>query len=268
MPDLSNNFWDTTDAKKSALCISYFLAAFAAASGAFGSAHGLPPHSAPVIPLPSVDGVDAIRRGNLDRLLRARGPVNLCRPRICRIAQPEVQPPVVRTRCSCRSTAHPAAAACRSPADTPSRRSHRAGFFGAAHQPHLHPVMMIRIHIAQQHRRPIYRIDDHIDLAVVEQIAKRRAASRNHNRQPRCPSPAGTYSNFRPLPVPSERCETAAAARQTSCPSRADPPAGYTWPFDFEQVEPSVIVDSRETRRPSPQTESWSAQRPPCSSHR
>ena len=35
-------------------------------SGAFGSGHALPPHSAPVMPLPSVDGVDAIDGGQLD----------------------------------------------------------------------------------------------------------------------------------------------------------------------------------------------------------
>src|ERR1035441_3072061 len=42
-------------------------------------------------------------------------------------------------------------------------------------------MMMIRIDVLQQYRRSIHRIDYHIDLAVIEEIAKcRTAAPRDH----------------------------------------------------------------------------------------
>ena len=43
---------------------------------------------------------------------------------------------------------------------------------------------MIGIDILQQHRRPVDGVDDHVDLAVVEQVAESRAASGDHHRQP------------------------------------------------------------------------------------
>ena len=90
-------------------------------------------------PLALGNRVDAVHRRQLHRLLRARRPVNLRRSRVRRIAQSEVQPPVVRTRYSFRSPAHPAAAACRSPSDRPSRTSHRAGSLAPIRPPASSP---------------------------------------------------------------------------------------------------------------------------------
>ena len=56
--------------------------------------------------------------------------------------------------------------------------------FGSADQLHLHPMMMIGIHIAQQHRRAVDWIDHNVDLAIVEQVAECRSTRRNHIRQP------------------------------------------------------------------------------------
>src|ERR1700689_2393270 len=47
----------------------------------------------------------------------------------------------------------------------------------------FHPVMVIRVHIAQQQRNGIDRVDDDIDLAIVEQVATSGAARRGHNGQ-------------------------------------------------------------------------------------
>jgi hypothetical protein len=44
-------------------------------------------------------------------------------------------------------------------------------------------VVVVGIHIAEEHRRPVDGAYDDIDLAVVEEIAKGRAATRNHIRE-------------------------------------------------------------------------------------
>src|ERR1700684_3538114 len=46
-------------------------------------------------PFAFFDGVNPIDLWNLHRLFRTRRPVNLCRTRIGRVAQAEVQPPVI-----------------------------------------------------------------------------------------------------------------------------------------------------------------------------
>ena len=43
------------------------------------------------------------------------------------------------------------------------------------------------MNLCEQDGRPIHRIDHHVDLAVIKQVAERRAPSRNHHRQPRAP---------------------------------------------------------------------------------
>src|ERR1017187_542512 len=45
--------------------------------------------------------------------------------------------------------------------------------------------MMIRIDVLQQYRRSIHRIDHHVNLAVIEEIAKGRAASPREHRETR-----------------------------------------------------------------------------------
>src|SRR5450631_2665465 len=46
-------------------------------------------------------------------------------------------------------------------------------------------MVMIRIDVLQQYRRSIDRIDDHINLAVIEEIAKGRTASARDHRESR-----------------------------------------------------------------------------------
>ena len=45
--------------------------------------------------------------------------------------------------------------------------------------------MMIRIDVAKQDGNPIHAVDHHVDLAVIEDVAKGRAASDRSHRQPR-----------------------------------------------------------------------------------
>jgi hypothetical protein len=58
--------------------------------------------------------------------------------------------------------------------------------------------MMVRVHVPEQHRRPVNGIDDYVDPAVVEQIAKGRSTRRNDLCQPG-PFTGGTASKRRPL---------------------------------------------------------------------
>ena len=58
------------------------------------------------------------------------------------------------------------------------------GLFRPADQLHLHPVVMVGVDVAEQHRRAVDGVDDHIDLAVVEEVAKGRSASGNDDRKP------------------------------------------------------------------------------------
>ena len=58
-----------------------------------------------------------------------------------------------------------------------------AGAFRAARQLQFNPVMVVGIHVPQQYRRAVDGIDNHIDLAVIKQVAKSRSASGNHHSQ-------------------------------------------------------------------------------------
>src|SRR5258707_15622191 len=102
---------------------------------------------------------------------------------IRRIPQAEMQTTVVRryitsTRKHVLTLAHAVGSQKRGCA----RRVARA--FGSSDELNLDPVMMIGVHIAKQHGRPVNRIDHNIDLAVIEQIAKCCSACRNDRRQP------------------------------------------------------------------------------------
>ena len=129
------------------------------------------------------DGVDAVHRGQLD-LSPSRPRASESPPFQGRSHRPARSAAVGRSlKCSCRWPAHRRAAACRWRSDTRWRTWRRAGSSGSAYQPHLHPVMMIGVHIPQQHRRAVDGVDHHIDLSVVEEIAKGRSPRRDHVRQ-------------------------------------------------------------------------------------
>ena len=78
------------------------------------------------------------------------------------------------------------------------------GWHGSRLTPAGAPAMVQRLppsgddpdYVSQQHRRPVHWVDDHVDLAVVEQVAEGRSARRNHSASPE-PFTGGTYSNFR-----------------------------------------------------------------------
>ena len=57
--------------------------------------------------------------------------------------------------------------------------------FRPTHELDFDPMMMVRIHVAQQNGRTIDGIDDHVDLAIVEEVAECRAARRDHVGKPR-----------------------------------------------------------------------------------
>ena len=44
---------------------------------------------------------------------------------------------------------------------------------------------MIRVHVAQQHRNAIHVVDDHVDFAIVEDVAKCCAAAHGHHGEAR-----------------------------------------------------------------------------------
>src|ERR1035438_8927770 len=50
----------------------------------------------------------------------------------------------------------------------------------AAHQLQFHPMVLIWIHIAQQYRSAVEIVNHHIDLTIVEQIAKCSSAPHVH----------------------------------------------------------------------------------------
>ena len=54
---------------------------------------------------------------------------------------------------------------------------------GPSHKLQFHPMVMIGIDVLQQYWGSIHGVDDHIDLAVVEEIAERRSASPGHHRE-------------------------------------------------------------------------------------
>ena len=66
------------------------------------------------------------------------------------------------------------------------RRAHRiTRAFRPSNKLQLQPVILVRRNIPQQHRMPVHHVDHRVQLAVVEQVAHRHAAPRNHIRQPR-----------------------------------------------------------------------------------
>ena len=103
-------------------------------------------------PLALGDGVDAIHREQLHRLPGAGRPVNLGRTRVGRVPQPEVRPAVVRRNIAAAGQhilthAHPVGVQVHRGASGVARA------FRAAHQLHLYPVVIVRVHVPEQHRR-------------------------------------------------------------------------------------------------------------------
>src|ERR1700761_4086352 len=117
------------------------------------------------------ESVDTIDVWQLDLFDHAGWPMNLCCSSICCVAQTKVQAPIIgRDVTSARQhiLAHPHSIR----AQKYSRTSCIARTLRASDKFQFHPMMMIRAHIPQQHRRTIDGSEDDIGFAVVKQIAK------------------------------------------------------------------------------------------------
>ena len=128
------------------------------------------------------------------------------------------------------------------------------GLFGrwqvdTADKLHLHPVMMIGIHVAQQHRRSVDGIDDHIDFAVVEQVAEGRAARGDHDCQP------GALHRRDVLEFPVLRSVGHVVKQQRPLRTGRAPVVLIHLRIDvavhFKQIEPAVIVVVEEPIAPA-----------------
>jgi putative hemolysin len=53
----------------------------------------------------------------------------------------------------------------------------------SSHQFECNPMIIVLHHVAKQHGRGVYSVQDNIDMAVIEEVSKRRAARRNHHTQ-------------------------------------------------------------------------------------
>src|ERR1700728_1823616 len=105
--------------------------------------------------------------------------MNLGGARICCVAQSKMQSAVVRTDIA------PAGENVAALAYSICLQIHRrAGSISrtsrAAHKLQLDPMVMIGIYVPQQRRGPVDRIDDDVDFAIIEQVAKSRASPGKH----------------------------------------------------------------------------------------
>ena len=95
---------------------------------------------------------------------------------------------------------------------------------------------MVVVHVAQQYRRTIHYIDHHIDLAVVEQIAKCAAAARNDICQP-----CAFYRRYELKLLPGQIVKEQRALREARAPIEFVH-LGINMAVDEKQVLPSVVV--------------------------
>ena len=93
--------------------------------------------------------------------------------------------------------------------------------FRTADQLQTDPVVVVVIDVAEQHRRVVHAVDDHIDLAVVEEIAECRAAGGNYVGEA---SALDRGHDFKLLAV-IEVMEQQRRVRPRRCPSYVDRPA-------------------------------------------
>src|ERR1700676_4938073 len=56
---------------------------------------------------------------------------------------------------------------------------------GASYQPQLNPSMVIRVHVAKQYRHAVHIVDNHVDLTVVEDVAKCGSTAHGDRGKPR-----------------------------------------------------------------------------------
>ena len=108
---------------------------------------------------------------------------------------------------------------------------------------------MVRIHVPQQHRRTVDWIDDYIDLAVVEQVAKRSSARRNHICQPRALHRRHVFKSSR------LRFTGDVVKQQRTLGKRRSPVMlvhlGVDVAIDHKQVQPAIVVVVEETVTPA-----------------
>ena len=110
--------------------------------------------------------------------------------------------------------------------------------------------MMVRIHVAQQHGRAVDGVDDHVDLAVVEQVAKGRAARRDDVGQ------AGALDRRNVLEFPLLSACVRHVVKQQRPLGKGGAPVVLVHlrvdvAVDHEQVEPAVVVVVEEAVAPA-----------------
>ena len=165
-----------------------------------------------------------------------RGPVDLGSPGIVCVAQPEVDSHIVGGEIAAAAQnistlTNPA----RREIDSCSNRIARA--LGSPNELQFDPLVVVRIHVAKQYRNAVHVVDDHVDLAVVENVAKRGTATNTDYRKPG-PLDGGNHLKLSILQVVIEQRALGIAGS----PLRMLIHLRIHMAIDNEQVLPTVIV--------------------------
>src|SRR5208282_1260819 len=116
-------------------------------------------------------GEDAVERRQLHLFNGSARPVNFDFAHCCCIAQAEVDALVVRGHVAAAAK-HVSTLTDTVGGEINGRSNGIARTFGAADELEFDPMVAVGVDVAEEHRRSVKRVDDDIDLAVVEEVAK------------------------------------------------------------------------------------------------
>src|SRR5579872_5196013 len=186
-------------------------------------------------------GVDAVDMRQAQSLHGAAGPVNLYLIDCVGVTQSKMDAHVIGREITppAENIASLTHAVC---GDVDGCTNRVAGAFGAADELHLDPMMMVGIHVAQQHRTAVRTVDDHVDLAVVEEVPKCRAATDGDGGES-CSLGRGHKFEFAVSGIVKEQ----RALRIALSPFRMLIDLGINVAVDDEQILPAIIVVIKES---------------------
>ncbi len=115
----------------------------------------------------------------------------------------------------------------------------------AADKFQLKPVTLVRVHVAQKHRMVVHHVDDRVQLAVIEQIAHRHAASCNHHCEARALNRRHIFKFLAELVVEQHRPLLPTCSPCVFVGLRVDVPVRH------EQIFPPVVVVVQEGVAPT-----------------
>jgi len=118
-------------------------------------------------------------------------------------------------------------------------------------------MIIVLHHVAKQHGRGVYSVQDNIDMAVIEEVSKRRAARRNHHTQ----TAARCRWNFFEL-----RCVEIAEQLRPLCPGCAPVTLIHrriNVAIGKEDVQQAIIVIVEEPGSPAEKGNGWAAKSRP-----